>query len=857
MRLVRRGEETIECWDDDDDLQCYEDIQLRTASSATSVTNSSIRRSGHRDSISSRRSGRSDLDSNVGEDEDWQVQLLDNEEGVNEEAIASAKSAGIPLPANLPRSALVGGTIKRLGRRKPKQNFVDDWSEDVEFPGPDGVLELRSPQESTFPESLRQISSAATSPVKTSASPFWSDDISSHLQSALANLDSYPVDDSVDDADDVPTIRAPVSRSPQRNGFLSNSKPDKQNRDSEDFEQDFELPADDLPLQLSHRQRISRISSPTPDELDIDWSEGSIGVRFGGTTRDHRSNPSSSVSVVSPSASSCLTAESEDEGLDGLIIPDGPLDLESSLKKRQEPKRHVGSRVPKSSVGSERITAGNQLLKKKRSMPSMRNTQQPATPSFQRSPSRLDGSSFSTIRPRTPVDRANDVRALNRKSHAPFIPAGASENQSHHASVKSYRPSRRTNSDSSNDTFNSQAPSRLSRSNRHDAFGNSINDSSPEALVTSSKRTLTRPTRRRNFGDGTELASFDDLPTSTSAESRFVKLPSGRGAPRSLRSRLNRSHTIPARTQTPTPQQSVLGTTSKSHDSTPRFARDTNASRNAREQRIASMTFNAKARENASLTSLNAIWKAQTVSRVPLTSAIRSRKGRPAIAAGCKPHLIKPLGAGVQEPKCTLILCSGILDYRLTDLAVNGMQYNPTAFRWEGNEGLIREFEKGSPKSPKPAPALITNVGAMQNVQVVGGMVFDPQRMCWLKLAPLQPGTKGLVAIQDEDDVFAGLGDLDDKTSSSRLRNSSTYDDFGFGGSGDDRSCGDSSDEWPMTEEFDVGPEFIRRQRAEEEKWRRKVDRWVGFDRMRFGDGWRWAIRDLVQFNSTWDHNGG
>jgi hypothetical protein len=46
-----------------------------------------------------------------------------------------------------------------------------------------------------------------------------------------------------------------------------------------------------------------------------------------------------------------------------------------------------------------------------------------------------------------------------------------------------------------------------------------------------------------------------------------------------------------------------------------------------------------------------------------------------------------------------------------------------------------------------------------------------------------------------------------------------------------------------MTEEFDVGPEFIRRQRAEEEKWRRKVDKWVGFDRHQ---NHLWIIRDLV-----------
>lgn len=179
------------------------------------------------------------------------------------------------------------------------------------------------------------------------------------------------------------------------------------------------------------------------------------------------------------------------------------------------------------------------------------------------------------------------------------------------------------------------------------------------------------------------------------------------------------------------------------------------------------------------------------------------------------------------------------------------MRYNPATFRWEGNESLAQDFDSEPPQSPKPAPALITNVGTMQNVQVVGGMVFDPQRMCWLKLAPLQPGTKGLVAVQDEDDVFAGLSNLEEKSGGAMPPPSGVSDDPGLAASGDDPSCGDSSDEWPMTEEFDVGPEFIRRQRAEEEKWRRKVSKWTDFDRRKFGDSWRWAIRDLVGFNST------
>lgn len=184
-------------------------------------------------------------------------------------------------------------------------------------------------------------------------------------------------------------------------------------------------------------------------------------------------------------------------------------------------------------------------------------------------------------------------------------------------------------------------------------------------------------------------------------------------------------------------------------------------------------------------------------------------------------------------------------------LAVNGMRYDPTTFRWEGNENSLPDFDIGSPKSPKPAPALITKVGTMQNVQVVGEMVFDPRRMCWLKLAPSQPGTNGFVAVQDEDDVFAGLQDLKEKTENSCPPAFHAGEDVGLAASGDDRSCGGSSDEWPITEEFDVGPEFIRRQRAEEEKWRRKVDKWINFDGERFGDGWRWAIRDLVRFNNA------
>ncbi|KAJ6000097.1 hypothetical protein N7481_000506 [Penicillium waksmanii] len=957
-------EETIECWDDDGDLQFNEGIQFRATSSA---------------------------DSNAG-DEDWQVFLQDNDEFSKEEALASAKHAGIPIPADIPSSALIGGAIKRLSTRKQKRTFVDDWSEDVELPDPDTVLELRTPQDTTFPESLRQVSSAATSPIKTTASPIWHEDISTRLQSAFTGLEQYqdendsPVNHNHNQA--VPTIRSPVPRSPQKKSMSGARANNFQEPEADDFDLEFELPPDHQPLQLSHRKQHTGVSSPTLEDFDLEWSEGSIGVRVGGTTRDGRSAPSSSISIASPSVSSCITGGSEDDGLDGIVFPEGPLDFTASLKKRQEvqaaddlvqpketpkppqsseaddffsgieidsgnafssgklalnpnvkcktewptsPTRRPATtltftnsstsprtRIPRlsgherthsthletvsesgaplskfrrsqsrlghsaqSSVSSlptsttpstsptptpsstrrllgqrpsrEPAPAVNsntpgRTLRTKRSLPSIRGIKNAeSVQASQRSPSHPDGyirSSFG--RPKTPVDRTtvNDGRPSSRRPPAPFLPAGASERQSHHASVKSYRSSRRTNSDGSSDLLSPTGTfSRLSRSNRSDGHRLSLGETSTDTMSPSGKRTLTRPTKRRNFGDGTELESFDDLPTSVSTESKYTKNPIGRGAPRSVRAKLSQSrNTPPAESPRPGQGQGQLSTppsTSKPPTSIPRFARDTNASRNAREQRIASMGSrnlnNHRDRDTTPLSSFNSNWKPQPqpISRLsPNAASVRSRKTRSDAKNNSKPHLIKPMGAGVQESK-----------------SVRGMRYNPNTYRWEGNENLVQEFDNTvASRSPKPAPALITNVGAVQNVQTVGGMVFDPHRMCWLR-AKSQSKEPAAPEPDDEDDVFAGLDDLEDKVVGVG-RTSTTMNDLNPSSTGTtgEPSAGESSDEGPITEEFDVGPEFIRRQRAEEEKWKRKVDNWVGSDRDRSDreTHWRWAIRDLV-----------
>lgn len=801
LQLPRGDDETIECWDEDGELQCNEDFQFRAISRATSVTNSSVRRSGHRDSISSRVSARSDLDSNVGGDEDWEVDLHENDESVDQEAIASAKNAGIPLPANVPKSALVGGAIKRLGGRKPKRDFLHDWAEDLELPSHDDALELKSPPVSTFPESIRQVSSEAASPVK-ARSPVQNDDSSPQWQPPPTKLSGFQ--DEGDDADwdadfqDVPTIKVAKSRSPTK--ATPASEPTHKDADKADdvesFDQDFELPADSSPLKLAPKAN-RKTPSPTPEDFDVDWCEGSIGVRFGGTNRDRPSNTSSSISVISPSISSCLSGASDEDGLDGLVLPDGPLSLDSSLKKREESKTTEASdqpaklqhtkeqddlddffsgidieggnaftrkklslnpnvkckserpssparrsatsitftdstgspktRIPRPSshahshstsletvsesgappskfralqphtdhsrnlsasslprpgpaptptrstfnrrpVGAPATQgvaddhAGRRFLRSKRSMPTIRNSHQ-VTPTelSQNSPSRQDGtsrSSVSTIRSLAQADRmGNDTRPLNRRSLAPFIPAGAPLTQSQHPTTRGSRPGYRKSSDASSDFFNSQGSvSRTSRLNRNGLFGGNPGERGPGGVLTAAKQSFTKPPRRRNFGDGSELESFDDLPTSSFTESRFVKNPAGRGAPRALRTRLSVSQNTQPRGETSQPQTPVTAVpASKPPESTPRFARDTNASRNAREQRIGSMNAPLRSRESNPLMSINTNLKAPATSRTPSSPTLtRKRKSKSSSFPGSKPHLIKPMGSGVQETKCEL-----------------------------------------------------------------------------------------------------------------------------------------------------------------------------------------------------------
>lgn len=200
--------------------------------------------------------------------------------------------------------------------------------------------------------------------------------------------------------------------------------------------------------------------------------------------------------------------------------------------------------------------------------------------------------------------------------------------------------------------------------------------------------------------------------------------------------------------------------------------------------------------------------------------------------------------------------------------AEKGMTYNPQTLRWEGNENTLTHFDIPPPlETPTPTgnrphtsymdrmdnlpppsvspprPALIAPMSAATNMQVNGGMVFDPHQMKWLKIRngrDVSGQMSPSVTDEEEEDVFAGLEDLKDSvptfgvgSSVTGMQSPVSMANAGLG---------------EVHEEFDLGPRFIHTQRDEEVTWRRRCDNWFPDQgKPRVDDGrWRWAARDLL-----------
>ncbi|KAH7157052.1 hypothetical protein EDB81DRAFT_840949 [Dactylonectria macrodidyma] len=985
LRLKPRQpmEDVVENWDDDDFVVEGNDLSFRSPSTATNVTSRPPSR--RRDSGSSHLSLLSELDG----EEEKHVHIPGDDEKSTLDAIAAAQSAGIPLPRNVPTSALMGGTIKRLGGRKIRKIIQDDWENDLELPDASQGFKIKK-QHTEFPESLRQVSggSIQASPTKLIKSASLSQDnrresnqsTSSTISalSAAINLDRFKDVDDDDDffGDGGDTIKVSKSRQPPKPvSFITPPTPSKDIKIAnaeDDFEMDLELPSDGK-LKLSTRKDIPKTPSTHTD--DLDWGEGSLGTRYGGTRRDGRSNRSSSASALSPSVSSSITAESEDETFEGLVLPTGPVNFSERLQQRrksrsphrisEEPlvpqpkpeaaeadkldfldgldlgdgevfdsgkltlhrnvkvketrpasparpkaavsltftnkpvinstriprlnhherthstslepvyesggpaprsrrpqsrlgghsaqssvtslptpttpspsqslppttprRRELGLRTSTSSLRTEPTTTSAQLLKQKRSLPAIRALNSPAKQvpfRHERPPSRSESNRpLSGMRPKTPIERqrpaTTDSLATSRKPPLPFSSGGPSHSQSQHANSRTLRQFRRHDSDNSIDL----------RPHSRTISRSTMRSPSPHRFrVTSDTwERLSKPKNKKNFGDGHELDGFDDLPTSKESETKFLRQPTT-GPKAALRNKLYQN-LQPERASTTSPQ--TPQTPARPISYTPHFARDTKASRIARETSLAQ-----RVPSNGPLAPLTTQRVAQLSVRNNLNTSVpqatvRSKKHKR--SQQLKPHLIANLNSG-KESKM-----------------VNGMYYNAETFRWEGNENALNLFDAAvstpiqTPASnmirekeaaSTPRPALITNISATKGVQVVGGMVFDPQAMCWLKLDPpakpksdLSDPMDGFDALESDEDVFKDIPDLEDVNGA---------DEDGVQG-----RVSDIKDDWLVGEEFDVGPEFIRRQREEEDRWRKKCERWVGRG-TRDREAWRWTIRELV-----------
>jgi hypothetical protein len=111
----------------------------------------------------------------------------------------------------------------------------------------------------------------------------------------------------------------------------------------------------------------------------------------------------------------------------------------------------------------------------------------------------------------------------------------------------------------------------------------------------------------------------------------------------------------------------------------------------------------------------------------------------------------------------------------LSVFVVGDMVWNPETLRWEGNYQVLRDFDAQVMSSARPA--LITHYAAfagslkttsrpaqgkpmgepaaatpLNAARVVGNMMFDPDKMCWVST---------LSADEDEPDPFAGMDEED------------------------------------------------------------------------------------------------
>src|SRR5439155_4684560 len=99
----------------------------------------------------------------------------------------------------------------------------------------------------------------------------------------------------------------------------------------DNFEEDFEIPANVGIFELKSPTMRKEVTTPLPTEDFDDWTEGSLGTRYAGTRRV------GVLSDFSPSASSAITVESDaDDPMEGLEFGFAHVNLQEILERRMK-----------------------------------------------------------------------------------------------------------------------------------------------------------------------------------------------------------------------------------------------------------------------------------------------------------------------------------------------------------------------------------------------------------------------------------------------------------------------------------------------------------------------------------------
>ncbi|KAK9464933.1 hypothetical protein V1512DRAFT_243037 [Lipomyces arxii] len=777
----------VETWDDDPELDIDRDLfsKLSTLNTSDTSTSSALSMSF----------------------EDELEQLSTHEAGEAASARRRAENAGIPLPKNILPSALLGGVVQRLQlkqKHKETQGEIHDWGDEFESGGEEddsAVLTLK-PTKRSEPKQEGIIDGQLFQPPD-------SKETTPRQQQHHHQLG--------------------YQRSPVRSKNHDTLKARNAMETFDDFEHDFELPNDLTTVEL-------RSTKSHQHESDADgWGEESGSSKYTGS-KSVSSNRSSIVSTFSPSSS--VTYESEDEGLLGLTIPDGPLNFQHLLDLRLKdtsPEPRIASPAEDFFDGLEigegedvfatvKTTLNKNIVQKLTSSitPPKRT---PLSAVFAPKPTRIPrpvSQTAATMSPIPPLPLQTEPRLVERRlSHkSSMMSVKQSSNNARYGNLLSKKSMPSLRSAANESTFAGSTP-----------IATPPLPSMPSWLSTS--KTGLRRVDSRNLSPHT----IQDIPKLAQVQQRDQQ-----NVPHPVQSRANlldnqlskraqqagSSHTV----ATPSPRKHTTdvvrreastaktllkpvkrrlfgdGSELDGFDDLPISAvkERTFLKHPGRKDGVEGLGITAKLHQPSatpSIMNLRGAAVASSSSVKPLPSkpqppAKGRRKGQQ------RPHLIKPMG-----------------DFATAPRSEKGMRYNPATFTWEGNESIAHEFE--SLVVTPPRPALISNITTTQGVQVVGGMVFDPVRMCWFK-ATDQVGASD--DDEEEDDPFEGFDDLVDDMTRLNVGTPKTKGTFDSTSS-KRRDTGDAYGEFVVGEEFDVGPGFMGKQRDEEERWRRKVQGWI------------------------------